>query len=396
MPPRIYLDNAATSWPKPTAVYEAVDRAQREIGATAGRGAYGSATEAARIVEQTRNQLARLIGAPRPQNIAFSFNCTDGLSTAILGFLKQGDHVITSVIDHNSVLRPLMALQQAGTIEVSIVACDQVGRISPCEVLEQSSPKTRLVCLPHVSNVTGTIQPIEEIGQAIRAENQGRSEDAQIKFLVDGAQSIGHLELDVQALSVDMLAAAGHKGLMGPLGTGFLYASDDVADRINPLRFGGTGTDGSLEFQPNETPQKFESGNLNVPGIAGLQAGLNFLNSEAGHAAHANWQTNSQRLLDGLLSIDGVELLGPTTMDRRIGVFSIWKDGLDCRDAAAALDSAYSIQTRAGLHCAPLMHRHLKTEPHGGTLRLSLGLFNTAEQVETTVEAVKEVFSELL
>lgn len=384
---RIYLDNAATSWPKPDSVYEAVDHAQRVIGAPAGRGGYQQVVDALRLVEQTRGLIAKFVNAPHRRNISFSFNGTDSLSTALFGLLKKGDHVVTSVVEHNSVLRPLKHLESEGLIKSTYVGCDATGTFNEDEVIESIEPNTRLVCLIHVSNVTGSIQPLANLKKRIKQKAEEIGND-KIIFLIDAAQSLGHIPIDIKELGCDILAAPGHKGLLGPLGTGILYVSDDVVSEITPLRYGGTGTDGSVEIQPTKTPDKFESGNLNVPGIAGINAGIKFLKSDAGKEAHANWLANSKLLLDGILSTKGVTLQGNPTMKNRIGVFSISVDGLDCHEASNILDCSASVQTRAGLHCAPLIHRAIGTEEQHGTIRLSVGLFNTKEQIEKAIEAV--------
>ena len=383
---RIYLDNAATSWPKPESVYVAVDHAQRVIGAAAGRGLYKNVVDALRLVEQTRGQIARFINAPNRRNVSFAFNGTDALSTAIFGLLQKSDHVVTTVTEHNSVLRPLKHLAANEDVEVTFVGCDEQGYFSEDEVANAILPETRLVCLNHASNVTGAVQSLENIKQQIQRSGNDRT-----LFLIDAAQSVGHVVVDVQALRCDMLAAPGHKGLLGPLGTGFLYVTEHIAEQIRPLRFGGTGTDGSIEIQPEKVPDKFESGNLNLPGIAGLNAGIKFLVSDEGKLAHERWLANSSLLLEGINSIEGVTLQGRADMHNRIGVFSISIDGFDCREASGILDSNWSIQTRAGLHCAPMIHRALGTEDQGGTLRLSAGMFTTKEHVEAAVDAIKEM-----
>ena len=382
---RIYLDNAATSWPKPESVYAAVDHTQRVLGAPAGRGGYRQVVDALKLVEQTRGLVAKFINAPKRQNIAFTFNGTDSLSTVIFGLLQPGDHVVTSVVEHNSVLRPLKHLESNG-IEVTYVGCDVFGRFGEEEVISAIRPSTRLVSLIHVSNVTGAIQPVANIKSGIRESGNEKA-----VFLLDAAQSLGHFPVDVQALGCDVLTAPGHKGLLGPFGTGILYCHDDIADQIRPLRFGGTGTDGSLEVQPTKTPDKFESGNLNVPGIAGVNAGIKFLTSDEGIEAHEVSKTNSELMLDGLLTINGVSVQGPPDLASRIGVFSISIDDFDCHDAASILDSNWIIQTRSGLHCAPLIHRALGTEKRHGTIRLSLGPFTTDVQVKKTLSALAEL-----
>jgi cysteine desulfurase family protein len=383
---RIYLDNAATSWPKPDSVYAAIDHAQRVLGAPAGRGAYYEANDASRIVDHARNEVAKLINAPKRRNIAFTFNGTDSLSTAILGLLKNGDHVVTTVVEHNSVLRPLNHLQGEGLIEVTCVGCDEEGFVDVNEIIASIKPNTRLLVVNHVSNVTGSIQPVDTLKERLAVlENQ------KIVFLLDAAQSLGHIPVDIQELGCDILASSGHKGLLGPLGTGLIYLSDRIVNSVNPLRFGGTGTEGSVEFQPEQMPDRFESGNLNVPGIAGVHAGIRFLNSTEGLELRARRHANATRLLQGIREIPGVQIHGPKEMDQRIGVFSFNISGWDCHEVASILDANWAIQTRAGRHCAPLIHRALGTEPDHGTVRLSVGLFTTLEQADLVLESIAKL-----
>jgi len=383
---RIYLDNAATSWPKPESVYVAVDNAQRVIGSPAGRGSSEQVVQAMRLVEQTRGLVAELINAPDRSNISFAFNGTDSLSTAIFGLLEKGDHVVTSAVEHNSVLRPLKHLESQSLVEVTYVGCDQTGTFNEDEVIAAIGPQTRLVSLIHASNVTGSIQPIENIKRRIKETGNDKA-----LFLLDAAQSLGHLRIDVQSIGCDILAAPGHKGILGPLGTGILFVADHVSDQIRPLRFGGTGSGRSSELQPTQVPEKFESGNLNVPGIAGMNAGIKFLASDQGKAAHENQMKLSLLMLDGIGSIKAVRLQGHSSVQNRIGVFSLSIDGFDCHEAAGILESSAAIQTRAGIHCAPMLHRELGTEASGGTLRLSLGLFNTAAEIEKALEVIAGV-----
>lgn len=380
---RIYLDNAATSWPKPESVYCAIDHAQRFIGAPAGRGSSESVVHAMRLVEKTRGLVAEFINAADRRNISFTFNGTDSLSTAIFGLLQQGDHVVSSVVEHNSILRPLKHLESQSLIETTFVGCDQTGTFNEDEVIAAIGPKTRLVCLTHASNVTGAVQPIENIKRRIVESGNDRT-----LFLLDAAQSLGHLNIDVQEIGCDILAAPGHKAILGPLGTGVLYVADDISEQIRPLRFGGTGSSHSTELQPVEVPDKFEAGNLNVPGIAGLGAGIEFHNSDAGKAAHRNLSLLSKLMLDGIVAIKGVQLQGNASVENRIGVFSLTIDGFDCHEAAGILESSAQIQTRAGFHCAPLLHRSLETEAAGGTLRISPGLFNTRIEIEKVLEVL--------
>ncbi|MEM9941668.1 MAG: aminotransferase class V-fold PLP-dependent enzyme [Planctomycetota bacterium] len=387
---RIYLDNASTSWPKPESVYRAVDQVSRNIGAAAGRGLSKDNVQSQRIVEQTRQLVADKINAPSVQNVSFAFNGTDALSTAIFGFVKPGDHVITTASEHNSVLRPLYHLQSSGTIELSIVGTQESGKIEASEIVDAIQPNTRLVTIIHASNVTGVVQPVHKIISDIRDAGWEK-----ICVLVDAAQSLGHLEVDVQKLGCDFLAAPGHKGLLGPLGTGFLYSSDRVIDLVQPLRFGGTGTDKSVEFQPTTAPGKFESGNLNVPGLAGLKSGMEFLQSDEGIERLNKTDQSFQMLVEGLMEIPAVKMQGPATTEDRIPVLSMSIDGFDANEAAVILETTWGIQCRAGIHCAPLLHRALGTEKEGGTIRLSLGLFNTEQEVVDTLNAIGELGSSL-
>ncbi len=380
---RIYLDNAATSWPKPEAVYRAVDDYQRNCGVAAGRSQYRLATDVQRQIQACRQRAAQLIGAKQSQNIVFTLNGTDSLNSAIHGILRPGDHVVTSVAEHNSILRPLSKLAAGKTIEVTFVDCDDRGIVQPAAIREALRPNTRLVALTHASNVTGAIQPIADIGEIARK--------SQAIFLVDAAQSLGHIPLDVNAMQIDLLAAPGHKGLLGPLGTGLLYVRPGLEDQLQTTRQGGTGTQSEDDSQPTTMPDKFESGNLNVPGIVGLQAALAWRNSENGDARLDLSRTLAEQLHAALRSIRGVSVFGPLAAADRLAVVSIAIDGYDPQEVAVMLDSSFEIQVRAGLHCAPRMHRRLGTLAGGGTVRFSPGHFSTAAEIETTVQAVSEI-----
>ncbi len=384
---RIYLDNAATSWPKPESVYRAVDHYQRELGAPSGRGAYCEAISVQRLIDQTRRQICELINASEDGSLVFTYSATDALCTAILGVLRDGDHVVTSVVEHNSVLRPLRHLEKEGRISVSRVGCDATGRFAVQSVVDSLQVNTRLVALTHASNVTGAIEPLEAIGKHCRANG--------IIFLVDAAQTVGAVPVDVGKLNCDILAASGHKGLLGPLGTGILYCSDAVAENMTPLRFGGTGSTVSQDQQPGNMPDKFEAGNLNVPGIVGLQAGLEYLVSDQGQELLARQEELKQKMLAGILQIEGVNLHGPVLAKDRTSVFSLSFELTPCTEVAAALDASWSIQTRAGLHCAPLLHREIGTEFHGGTVRLSIGLFHSEQEIDLVLRALTEIAAEV-
>lgn len=380
---RIYLDNAATSWPKPEAVYQAMDRYQREIGGAAGRGGHTEAIAAREIVEAARRDLANWIGVRDPRSLIFAFNGTDALNIAIHGALAEGGHVVTTVIEHNSVLRPLATLEDAGRVAVTRVPCDSSGLVDPAEVRRALRADTRLVVMSHASNVTGAIQPAAEVGQIVR--------DHEALFLLDAAQTIGEMPLDVEQLQVDLLAAPGHKGLLGPLGTGLLYVRPTVAERIASLRQGGTGSHSERDRQPDELPDKYEAGNLNVPGIAGLGAGVRWLAEQGIDSIRNRSVELTRQLLTGLAAIEGVRVYGPATAEARVAVVSLTLKGYDPQELATMLDTAFSVQPRAGLHCAPHMHQALGTASYGGTVRFSLGPLNTEHDVETAVTAMTEI-----
>lgn len=385
---RIYLDNAATSWPKPEVVYQAVEHAMRCLGAPAGRAAYREAIEADATVAAARRQVATLLGASHPNQVVFTFNGTDSLNLALHGLLGRGGRVVTTAAEHNSVLRPLRRLQERGQIEVVRVAVDGSGVVDPDDVRAALVAGARLLALTHASNVTGAIQPVAELARL--AHEHGAL------ILVDAAQTAGELPLDVVALDCDLLAAPGHKALLGPLGTGILYVRPGLEGELESIRQGGTGSESWQDRQPESLPDKFESGNLNVPGLAGLAAAAQWLLEQRVHHIAEHARMLSQRLYDGLASIEGVRLFGPSDPAARVGIVSIALEQLDPQAAAAALDTAYGIQTRAGLHCAPHMHAALGTLHTGGTLRFSVGPFNTHEDIARTLAAVEELADKML
>ncbi|MBL9163597.1 MAG: aminotransferase class V-fold PLP-dependent enzyme [Planctomycetaceae bacterium] len=370
---RIYLDNAATSWPKPEAVYAAVDHYQREIGIAAGRGGYNDAVAAQRIVESARRELATLINAPNPNHIIHGCNGTDSLNLAIHGTLRPGDHVVASVTDHNSVLRPLADETRFRDVTVTYVGCDAQGLIDPDEVRRAIQPNTRMVIATHASNVTGAIQPLAEIAAVAKAADK--------LLMVDASQSAGHVGIDVQNLNIDLLAASGHKGLLGPPATGFLYIREGVEDFVHPTRQGGTGFESQLDRMPDELPTRYEAGSLNGSGLAGLVAALKYLRERtiANVAAHENMLV--KQLWEGLESIPGVRLYGPPPSPQRGPVVSFSVEGYDPHEFSAALDAMSNIQSRAGLHCAPKMHQALGTFDAGGLVRMSVGWATSVEDI---------------
>jgi cysteine desulfurase family protein len=380
---RVYLDNAATSWPKPEAVYAAVDGYQRAIGAAAGRGAYSEAVAAQRIVADARRGCADLWGVGDADRIVFGFNGTDVLNLAIHGLLRPGDHVVTTVCEHNSVLRPLAAAVRQLGVEATYVECDGAGVVDPRSVQRALQPRTRLVAVTHASNVTGAIQPIAEIVRL------ARSGDALV--LVDAAQSAGHVLLDAEQLGVDLVAASGHKGMLGPLGIGMLYVRPGLEATLRPIRQGGTGTHSTVEEPPEEMPHRYEAGNLNMPALAGLAAATRFLLDRTIESVAAHEAELVEQLRAGLRPLAHVRVLGPAAGVEQAPVVSITVDGYDPQDFAAALDSAFGVQCRAGLHCAPRMHAALGTLPRGGTVRFSVGWSTSAADIDRAIEAVAAI-----
>lgn len=383
MTSRIYLDNAATSFPKPEGVYAAVDRYNRELGTAVGRSAYRAALDVQRAVNACRRRAAELFGAENPDQIIFAFNGTDALNIALHGLLDAGDHAITSTVEHSSVLRPLRELNRRRGVEVTHVAADRSGRVEPADIRAALRPNTKLVALIHASNVCGTVQPIEEVGEIAR--------EAGALFLVDAAQSAGHLLIDLRTLPVDLLACPGHKGLLGPLGTGLLYIRPGVEERLHSLRQGGTGTKSEDDRQPDLLPDKYESGNHNAPGLFGLEAALAFVQEKSVAALRAHERELTARLLDGLRGQRGVDIPGPDDADDRVGVVSIRISGIEPQVLAGVLDESFGIETRAGLHCAPGMHRALGTFDSGGAVRFSVGPFNTTDDIDAAVAAIREI-----
>ena len=379
---RIYLDNAATSFPKPEAVYDAIDRFNRQIGVSLGRGAYRDAMEAQAVVTRCRKRAADLFGAESPERIIFTFNGTDSLNLAIHGLLQRGDHVVTSVMEHNSVLRPLRELRDQQQVEVTYVAADASGHISADDVRAAMRDDTRLVAITHASNVTGTIQPIVDIGEIAR--------DSGAVFLVDAAQTAGHVPIDVSKLPADLVACAGHKGLLGPLGVGLLYVRPGIEHHLRSIRQGGTGSMSEEDLQPEHLPDKYESGNHNGPALFGLDAALQYLERTGLEAIQHHEQQLTSQLLDLLSKTRGLHLYGSDACSR-VGVISVTLDGFDPQIVASILDENFGVQSRAGLHCAPGAHRAIGTFENGGTVRLSVGPFTSVTDIEVAADALKEI-----
>jgi cysteine desulfurase / selenocysteine lyase len=380
---RIYLDNAATSWPKPEAVYAAVDRYQRQVGAAAGRGAYGDAIEAQRIVDEARRRCANLLGVSDPSRLIFGCNGTDVLNLAIHGLLQAGDHVVTTVCEHNSMLRPLAELARVRGVQVTHVGCNELGYVGPSDIEAAIRPNTKLIAVTHASNVTGAIQPIEAITQVART----------VAVLVDAAQTFGHVPINVGSLDVDLLAASGHKGLLGPLGTGVLYIRPGLEKLLSPVRQGGTGMNSTDDRQPAELPYRYEAGNLNTQALAGVAAAAQFLQERTVEAIARHEERLVSKICRGLRAIPRVRVYGPEEGQARAAVVSFSVEGYDPQDFAAALDGSFGVQCRAGLHCAPLMHKGLGTDKLGGLVRLSPGWATTDAEADQALEAVAAITS---
>ncbi len=382
---RIYLDNAATSWPKPEIVYTAIDRFQRENGAAAGRGAYQSGQQAQRVVSATRSACARLLGIADPSRVVFTANGTASLNLAIHGILNPADHVVTTVIEHNSVLRPLEYQHRHSDIELTHLPCDGSGYVDPDEVAVAIRSNTRLVVISHASNVTGALQPIKRITRI------AHEHDALV--LVDAAQTAGCVPINLDDLEVDLLAAGGHKGLLGPLGTGLLYVRPGLEPKLRELIQGGTGVNSAAAKQPDQLPEKLESGNLNVPALAGLGAALEFLSEHSTANIQRHHQQLTEQLISGLSQLPNVKIYGPNSTEPRVGVVSCSVEGYDPQEFAAALDASCQIECRAGLHCAPRIHGALGTDQSGGLVRFSPGWATTSEEIETTLQAISALSS---
>ncbi|MBI5657200.1 MAG: aminotransferase class V-fold PLP-dependent enzyme [Geobacter sp.] len=375
----IYLDNAATSFPKPEAVYTAVEHALRDVGVSPGRGSHRRGLAAARLVLEAREALADLFAIPDSSRIVFTQNATEALNLAVLGLLKPGDRVVTTTMEHNSLARPLHLAARRG-VEVVFVPADRTGMVDSAEIAAALAVPTRLVALSHCSNVTGTIQPVAEIGALARKRGA--------LMLVDAAQSVGCIPIDVGAMSIDLLAAPGHKGLYGPPGTGFLYIADGID--LDPLMVGGTGTASTGEDQPADLPERFESGTINTPAIAGLLAGVLFVASTGVAAIARHEERLVNRLCAGLQEMPSVRLCGPEPLKPRGSVVSFTVDGMDPGHVGFLLDQEHDIAVRTGLHCAPAAHRTIGTFP-AGTVRASPGYFTTDAEIDTFITALRSI-----
>ncbi len=375
----IYFDNAATSWPKPPGVAEAMTHYLAEIGASPGRSGHRLAVDAARVVYGAREAVAELFHAPDPLRVVFGANVTEALNLALNGLLKPGDHVITASLEHNSVMRPLRALERGG-VAVTVVRCSPAGVLDLADLEAAIRPDTRLIALNHASNVVGTLLPVAAAGRIARRHG--------LLLLVDAAQTAGAFPIDVQADAIDLLAFTGHKALYGPMGTGGLVIGErvDVA-QLEPLKRGGTGSRSEREEQPEFLPDLCESGTPNAVGLAGLGASARWILAEGVANIRAHEVALAEQLLAGLAAIPDVTVYGTRDAQRQTATVSFNIAGLQPSEVGLRLDDEYGIACRVGLHCSPAAHRTLGTFP-GGTVRFGLGAFNARNEIAIALDAV--------
>ena len=378
----IFLDNGATSFPKPEEVYRYMDHFYRNFGVNPGRSGYDLCMEAGLVVEETRKLLTEFFNGTDPNRLCFGYNSTDALNLIIFGMLRPGDHAVSTTLEHNSVLRPLYHLSQEG-VDVDLVPFDGRGFVDPGEIRKKFRPNTRLVIVNHASNVIGTVQPVAEIGRLCR--------EAGIPFAIDASQSAGKVPVDMEAQSLDVVAFTGHKSLLGPTGIGGLYVREGIDIRLT--RAGGTGVRSAVRTHLEEYPYRLEYGTPNVMGIAGLKAGVTWLTGKGLEKVHAEEMRLAGILLEGLRAIPRVILYCLDSLENHIAVLAFNIDGLDAADVGTMLDVDFGIACRTGLHCAPRVHEQLGTDKIHGAVRFGIGPFNTEDDVRAAVAAVGTIAS---
>ena len=380
----IYFDNAATSWPKPEAMIQAMVDFNANVGANPGRSGHRLSVDAGRIIFNTRETVASLLGVDDSRCVIFTRNATEGMNTVIRGILKPGDHVITSSMEHNSIMRPLRAVEKEG-VKLSIIPCSSTGDISPNDITAAIKRHTKMIIITHASNVTGKIMPVAEI-----ADMAGRHG---VILCVDASQTAGNVPIDVLRDNIDILIFTGHKSLYGPQGTGGFYIRNGLEEIVSPLERGGTGSNSEFEEHPGFMPDRFESGTLNAIGIAGLGAGAGYVAGIGVKTIRKREAALTNLFLDGIRSIKRVRIYGDMNVTRRTAVVSFTIDGMSPSDISLHLDRRFDIMSRPGLHCAPSAHRTIGTFPVG-TVRFSFGLFTTEEQIRTAVKAIETLIYE--
>ncbi|WYP26555.1 aminotransferase class V-fold PLP-dependent enzyme [Alkalihalobacillus sp. FSL W8-0930] len=377
----LYFDHAASSFPKPNGVGEAMKEAVDEFAANPGRGGHALSQKAASIVKQARSEIAHFFEAPHANHVWFYQNATMALNQAILGFpFSSGDHIITTSYEHNSVLRPLHRLNQEMIVQVTYLTPDDSELFQVEDVLEHITDQTKMIVISHASNVTGAVFPVKELGEQLK--------DRSITVVVDASQTAGKLDIQMKRDHIDLLAVAGHKGLLGPQGTGALISYNDY--HLKPLILGGTGAYSELETQPPNWPERYEAGTLNTPGIAGLLAGVQEIKARGVATIQAHEEALMQQFLEGMSTIDAVTCFGPTDLKKRVAVVSFHVKHIASHELAMILDNHYQIAVRAGLHCSPKTHQHLQTADEG-LVRVSFGPYNTIEEVQQLIDAINDI-----
>lgn len=374
----IYLDNAATTFPKPDVVYDAVMDCMKNYCANPGRAGHRLSLRAGREIYDTRENLAKLFNIDNPMNIIFTSNATESLNLAIKGLLKTGDHVITTSMEHNSVIRPIMALEKIG-VENTIVDCNEEGFLDINDLEKAIKPNTKLIVTTHASNVFGTLIDIKEVGLVAKKNN--------ITYLVDASQTAGVYDIDVKNMNIDILATAGHKSLLGPQGVGILYIKEEID--LDTLKEGGTGSQSEYLFQPQMLPDKYESGTHNTPAIAGLNAGVKYILDNMDNIRRKEEEL-CEYMLSRLDEIKDIKIYGTKDIKKRVPVISINIADVDSGEITFILDSKYDIATRSGLHCSPLAHKTVGTIKQG-TVRFSIGYFNTKDDIDRVIDALKKI-----
>ena len=375
----IYLDNAATSFPKPSEVYNEVLKCMKSYAANPGRSSYDMAIKAASKIMETREEICKLFNIPSPFNLIFTSNATEALNIGIKGVLEEGDHVISTVIEHNSVLRPLHSLSENG-VEVTLVSADKAGYVNIRDIKEVINKNTKMVIINHVSNVLGSVQDIKNIGNLLKSKG--------IIFMLDASQSVGAIPIDVEENNIDLLAFSGHKGLLGPQGTGGLFIREGI--KLKNFKEGGTGSNSHFMIQPDFMPDQFESGTLNTPGIAGLGEGIKFINRIGIDNIQKCEKELISYLLEELKKLSYIKIYGSDSVKRRGSVISFNIDGIDASIVGDQLNEE-GIAVRTGYHCAPLIHELIGTE-YAGTVRVSPGYFNTFDDIEKLLVAIMRIY----
>jgi len=377
----IYLDNAATSYPKPEDVYQAMDHYYRNFGVNPGRSGYDLCMEAQEVIENTRQTLTNFFNGNDSNRLCFSYNSTDALNLILFGMLKKGDHAISTTLEHNSVLRPLYHLNKFNNVEVDYIPFDNKGFVDPDDFPKKFKNNTKLVIVNHTSNVIGTVQPIKEIGKYCKEKG--------IPFAIDASQSAGKIPIDIEEQNVDIVAFTGHKSLLGPTGIGGLYVREGID--IQHTRAGGTGVRSAVRTHLEEYPYRLEYGTLNSLGVAGIQAGVKWIRKQGLEKIHSHEIKLTTFLRDSLQNVEGVTLYCQDDLANHISVFLFNVEGMEALNTGTLLDVDYNIASRTGLHCAPLIHEQLETNKIHGAVRFGIGPFNTEEHIKTAIEAIKEI-----